>query len=143
MSHSLGFAVGVRRIEATRQWEAIRCTCMLRPRGKRSVHYAKIEVTHFDNTGIHVRSQLVGVIMFKKQSNKSHLSKGMYIQGVHHYVSMDMCRGLHSSHVHLHVAYWANQSWICILLGCHERVSNVLHHLGWRNIPATRSTRHN
>jgi hypothetical protein len=52
------------------------------------VHYAKIEVTHINYTCIYVRSQL-GVIC-TKQSNKSHLSKDMYIQGAHNLVSMDM-----------------------------------------------------
>jgi hypothetical protein len=82
---------------------------MLWRRGKRSVHYAKIEVTHISNTCIHVGSQLG--VMCKKQSNKSHLSKGMYIQGVHHYVSKDIYHGLHNSNVNLHVTYWASHSW--------------------------------
>jgi hypothetical protein len=52
-----------------------------------------------------------GGVLCKKQSNKSHLSKGMYIQIVHHYVSMHMYHELHNYHVHLHVAYWASHSW--------------------------------
>jgi hypothetical protein len=41
-----------------------------------------------NNTCIHVSGQQGA--MFKKQSNKSHLSTGMYIHGVQHYVSMDI-----------------------------------------------------
>jgi hypothetical protein len=84
---------------------------MLWRRGKRSVHYAKIEVAYINNTCIHhVRSQLARCYV-QETIQQKYLSKDMHIQGVHHYVSMDMYHGLDNSHVHLHVAYWANHSW--------------------------------